>query len=101
MLAFFSFPHLFVILLEGEGPPIFFSFLADLGMSSLASWPPVWRAEPILFVVVTVRKLTKALEKNGTHSAVKDFYKGQVSLAQRQPRVSCDLASAENATAAL
>jgi hypothetical protein len=70
-------------------------------MSSLASWPPVWRAEPILFVVGTVRKLTKALGKNGTHSAVKDFYEGQVSLAQRRPRVSCDLASAENATAAL
>lgn len=70
-------------------------------MNSLASWPPGWRAEPILFVVGPVRKLTKAVGKNGTLSAVKDFYEGQVSLAQCQPRVTCDLASAENATAVL
>lgn len=101
LALFSSFPHLFVILLKRKSVPALFPHFGRLGDGFISIPPSVWRAEPILFVVGPVRKLTKALGKNGTLSAVKDFYEGQVSLAQCQPRVTCDLASAENATAAL
>lgn len=62
--------------------------LADVGISSLAFWPPVWRADPVLFVMGAIREAFQSEGENGTHSTVKDFYEGQVVLARTKARMT-------------
>lgn len=63
-------------------------FLADLGVSSLAFWPPVWRADPILFIMGAVKEAFLRQGRSDIHSTIKTFYEGQIPLAGIQARMN-------------